>query len=111
MPQPQIAPQKQFDTLEAFVQGMNNYWAHFFRGNEWAETRRNKPHFIRFQAQNPEMEQELTDIITPIASTTRKIKEMPLETLERLWESYRIMSQLVYANDPGIMEYSEPSMY
>ncbi len=108
MPTPQIVPQKQFDTLEAFVEGMNNYWAHFFSGNEWAETKRNKPHFIRFKEQNPKMEQELTDKITPIANSTRRKENMPLDLL---WESYRIMSQLVYPDDPGVMAYSDPSMY
>ena len=54
------------------------------------------------------MEQELSDKVTSIASTTRRKEDMPLEGL---WESYGIMSQLVYADDPGVMEYSEPSMY
>lgn len=105
---PQIVPQKQFGTLDLFIEGMNNYWAHFFRGNEWAETRRKRPHFLRFQEQNPEMEHELTDKITKIANTTRRREYMPLETL---WESYNLMSQLVYAEDAGVMGYSDPSTY
>ena len=57
MPQPQIVEQVEFRTLEDFAAGMNNYYAHFYRNNPFGESRRSKPHFIRFKSQNPEMEQ------------------------------------------------------
>lgn len=108
MPQQQIVSQVQFETLEAFVEGMNNYPAHFYRDNPWAEIRRNKPHFLRFQEQNAIMEKDLSDKVTPVMSTTRRKEDLPLA---ELWESYKIMSQLVYAEDPDVKEYSHPEMY
>ena len=108
MEQGKIVLQVQFSSLEAFVAGMNNYCAHFYRGNTWAETRRSRPHFIRFKEQNPEMERDLTDKVTAVMTTTRKMED---SLLQQLWDSYNIMSQLVYADDPGVRRYSHSEMY
>ncbi len=108
MEQGKIVLQVQFSSLEAFVAGMNNYCAHFYRGNTWAETRRSRPHFIRFKEQNPEMERDLTDKVTAVMAATRKKEDLPLELL---FESYGIMSHLVYADDSGVITYSHPEMY
>lgn len=109
MTQHQIVQQVQFETLEAFTKGQNNYYAHFLRDNPFGESRRIKPHFLRFQEQNPEMERELTDAVTEARNKSiRKEEDLPLE---QLFESYPLMSQLVYAEDPDVKEYSHPEMY
>jgi len=114
MPQPQIVPQKQFETLEDFANGMNNYPYHFSLDPYIGRTRRNTPHFQRFQEQNQEMEGEMISIVTRTLQTRTRLnrfENLSGEELEKLWGSYKKMSQLVYADDPGVMEYSEPSVY
>ena len=88
---------------------MGNYWAHFYEGNTFGESKRNTPHFRRFQEQNPEMEKELTDAVTEARNKPiRSLGDLPLE---QLFKSYPLMSQLVYADDSGVMQYSDQSMY
>ncbi|MBI2176446.1 hypothetical protein HYU40_03835 [Candidatus Woesearchaeota archaeon] len=105
MVQPTIAPQKQFASLDDFIKGQNNYYAHFLEGN-WGQTRRNHPHFRRFQGLYPEMERKLRSEVT--AARNQPGQQMPYT---QLFESYKLMSQLVFADDPGVMQYSHPDMY
>lgn len=109
MTQHQIVPQKQFESLEAFIEGIGNYWAHFYRENTFGESRRSTPTFRRFQEQYPQMERELTDAVTEARNKPIRTKsDLPLK---QLFESYPLMSQFVYSDDPEVMAYSNPEMY
>lgn len=105
MTEPKIVPQKQFESLEDFTDGQNNYYAHFLKGDSWGETRRERPHFQRFQNLHPELEGEVTRATGEARSKSGRLP------YERLFEAYKIMSQLVYADDKGLMAYSNPDEY
>lgn len=100
-----IVPQKQFETLDAFIKGQNNYYAHFLKDNPWGEIRRDRPHFRRFQDSHSGMEEEATRATCESRSSSTRLP------YEILFETYKIMSQLVFASDEGVMTYSKPDEY
>ena len=105
MAEHQIAPQKEYTTLEDFTRGQNNFFLHFL--DDWPvgnDTYRSKPHFKRFQEQNPEMERDVT------RATIQAVRAKPRQELpnEQLWEAYKIMSKLVFVDDPDIMRDGQP---
>tara|TARA_Y100000294_G_scaffold177180_1_gene201743 strand:+ start:226 stop:552 length:327 start_codon:yes stop_codon:yes gene_type:complete len=105
MNQPRIMQQKQFESLEQFIDEQNNYYAHFLKGNDWGETRRNRPHFRRFQKAHPELEREVT---RKTCEARFKSERLPYE---QLYRTYEIMSQLVHVDDEGVGIYSKPDEY
>lgn len=100
-----IAPQKRFDTLDAFVKGQNNFYAHFTVGTLFAESKRVKSHFQRFKMMYPEMEMELSLKVCGPA------RECPLEVQEKLFRAYQLMSQLVFECDKGVQRYTHKDHY
>jgi hypothetical protein len=93
---PQIVPQKQFETIDDFINGSNNYYALFLDDCDWGlEHRETYGCFRRFQAAYPEMERQVT------RATVQAVRAGPLQKLpwERLWETYKLMSQFVFADD------------
>src|SRR3989338_4164394 len=106
---PNKIPQKQFSNLGEFLQNQNNFWAHFLKGNPFGEIRREKPHFIRFQAKNPNLEAELSERVTQErAKNTNYFSAM---TYELLFVAYKEISELVYDDDPGVRSYRHPELY
>ena len=102
-----IVQQIQFATLEDFIKGQNNYYAHFWTGNSWAESRRIRPHFRSFQESHPEMEADLTKKVTE-ACTSEPPKRIPYE---ELFESYKLMSEFVFDDNPAVLKYIDPARY
>jgi len=105
MNQPRIVQQKQFESLEAFIKGQSNYWAHFYKGNKWAETRRNLAHFGRFQKAYPELEEKTTRATCEARSQPTRLP------YELLFETYPLMSQFVFADDEWVSTYRKPDEY
>ena len=101
----QVAPIREFETLEDFTRGQNNFYMHFrddcYISNE---IYRQNPHFQRFQKQHPEMEQETT------RATVQAMRTEPRQKLpyEQLWDAYKIMSKLVFLDDKYVMRDGQP---
>ena len=105
MDQPEIVEQRQFASLEEFIEGQNNYYARFLEGNPWGESRRRHPYFQRFQELYPTLEQEVTRKTIEARATRSRLP------YEKLFETYKLMSVLVYAEDDGVKRYSNPDLY
>jgi len=104
----QIAPQKEYKTLEDFIREQNNFYLYFlddcFIGNE---VYRAQLPFKRFQEQNPEMERDVTKA-TVQSKRSKQRQELPYE---KLWEAYKIMSKLVYVDDEHVMHDGQPDSW
>jgi len=105
MTEPKPVPQKEFNSLDEFIRGQNNYYAHFLAGNPWGETRRRRPHFLKFQQQYPGLEEEVTRLTVEARRTNSPLP------FEKLFETYPMMSQFVFDDDPGVRAYSSPMEY
>lgn len=105
---PNKVPQKQFKSLEEFIKNQNNFWAHFLKGNPFGEIRRERQHFILFQAKNPELEKLLSERVTQERS---KRTNLSAKTFELLFIAYKEMSDLVFDNDAHALRYSYPELY
>jgi hypothetical protein len=86
--------QKKFATLEAFVEGLGNFQAHFQEGNE-GDLRRALPHFQRFLEKHKDLAKDLIGKIDPKG-------KIPYD---KLYKAYKHMSDLVYEGDQGLTEY------
>lgn len=98
MPEHQIAPQIEFRNLEDFTRRQYNYYAHFLDDCEWGNVYRAQAHFQRFQEANPEMEREVT--LAVVRAVRAENRNLPYE---KLWESYKLMSKLVFSDDKYVM--------
>jgi hypothetical protein len=108
MAEHQVAPQIEFETLDDFIEGQNNYYAHFLDDCHLGQLYRTKKvHFKRFQEAHPEMEREVT------GATVRAVRAEPRQRLpyEQLWETYKIMSKLVFVDDKHVMRDGQPDKY
>ncbi len=89
-----IAPQIEFETLDDFIKGQNNFWHYFIEDNELGRLHREKVKaYSRFEEQNPELAQEL------MQRATRMHKENDELPWEDLYRAYQLMSKLVYEDD------------
>ena len=101
MAEHQVAPQIEFESLDDFIRGQNNYYAYFLDDCQFGKLyRTEKANFRRFQEAHPEMEREVT-CSTVLALRSEPRQELPYE---QLWETYKIMSQLVFVDDQYVME-------
>jgi len=110
MAEHEVVSQMEFATLDDFIKGSNNYYTHFLGDAAWGK--RFTPHFKRFQEAYPEMEREVT------AATDRAYnlwvedsKERAKLPYEQLWETYKIMSKLVFVDDKYIMRDGKPDSW
>jgi len=94
-----IVPQIQFDTLKDFIAGMNNFHNHFLDDCEFGKEMRERAYFKRFQNKYPELETELTKETVRV----RRSQEGAEYLFEKLFSAYKLMSQLVYINDPWLL--------
>lgn len=101
-----IVAQRQFKTLDAFVKEQNNFFAHFWIGNSFAESKRAESHFQRFKMMYPKLERELTERVTEVRK--REGEDLPYESL---YKAYELMSQLVFASDERVKEYAYKDYY
>lgn len=94
MSEPKIVPQVEFEMLNDFVKGQNNYW-HFFIEDSWLGQfhRENVEAYSRFEKQNSEFARDL------MQKATRMYKEYRQLPYEDLYRSYQLMSKLVYEDD------------
>jgi len=96
----QIAPQKEFKSLEEFIQHSNNFYCHFIDYTPMSNTcYRTREAFIRFQEKYPDFEKDLTAKTVLSFQTKRSLKELPWE---ELFDAYKKMSQLVYLEDEDV---------
>ena len=107
MAEHQVAPIREYETLEDFIRGQNNYYAHFLDDCKWGQLYRERPYFKRFQEAHPEMEREVT------GATVRAVRAEPRQKLpyEQLWETYKIMSKLVFVDDKYVMRDGQPDAW
>lgn len=100
-----IVAQRKFATLDAFVKGQNNFYAHFLAGNAFGDIRRRRAHFQRFQMMYPKLEEEVTREVCK-ANTMNKEPSNEL-----LYKAYNLMSQLVFEGDKGVQRYTYKDHY
>jgi hypothetical protein len=95
-----IVPQVEYETLEEFVEGSDNFYLFFGSGfcSEGAYRTRNA--FKRFQEAYPELERELA-----LQVNSNSPPELPWQ---KLFEAYKLMSQLVHEDDPHVMIDGKP---
>lgn len=105
MEEHKILQQIEFSSLEAFILNQNNYYAHFLKGNPWGEIRRERTYFKRFQDLCPELEEMTTKETCEARS---KSMRMPYELL---FETYKIMSKLVFVDDECVKTYRYPDRF
>ncbi len=87
-----VVLQEEFDSKDAFVEGMNNFPL-YFNKNDLTDYLREMPHFRRFEKNYHDLESSLTEEITNLASTGKLNKEtLPVD---KLFDAYRIMSYMV----------------
>jgi len=102
-----IVAQRKFATLEEFRKRKNNFYAHFMTdGNSWAEDRRKRSHFQRFQMMYPELVEKLGREVCEAESEGHEKYSSPL-----LHKAYNLMSQLVFENDEGLQSHPHPDQY
>ncbi|MBW2999525.1 hypothetical protein KY339_02530, partial [Candidatus Woesearchaeota archaeon] len=77
---PKTTPLVEFDSLGEFIKKQNNFYAHFYAGNDWGEHRRKRPYFKLFQSLYPEMER-LTTELTIKSKTAKYRTELPYTLL------------------------------
>ena len=96
-----ILPVVQFNSLEEFRTGQKNYWGHFSDNNNWGRSRRNMPHYRRFEQSHPKLERKLTMAIGGkiIADADNSLSSIVNAVIEELWQSYALMSSLVFKYD------------
>ena len=101
------APQIEFETLDDFIKGQNNYHIHFLDDFGFGKLYREALHFRRFQEAHPEMERDVT------GATVRAVMAEPRQKLpyEQLWETYKIMLKLVFVDDEYVMRDGQPDKY
>ncbi len=107
MAEHEVAPQTEFESLDDFIRGQNNYYAYFLDDCDWGISHRERPPFRRFQEAHPEMERKVTD------ATIRALRAESRQKLpyEQLWETYKIMSRLVFVDDRSVMRDGQPDKY
>lgn len=107
MTEHRTVPQIEFESLDDFIRGQNNFYAYFLNDCEWGKSRRKTPHFERFQEAHPEMARIITN------STVEAVRAKPRKELpnEQLWGAYKIMSSLVFIDDKYVMRDNEPDKY
>jgi len=107
MAEQKVASLIQFGTLDDFVDRQDNYWAHFLDDVDFGQMKREHPYFKRFQAAHPEMERQVTE------ATVRARRAVPRERLpyEQLWETYKLMSKLVFVDDKDLQNYGQSNPY
>ncbi len=103
-----IVKQVEFSSVEDFTLNSANYWTHFSSNYPAGLAHRIRPHFLRFQNTYPEMERKLTletgDALEIQMKTGDRngVLSFPKELQTKLWDSYKLMSQFVYIDDPFI---------
>ena len=106
------ADMKQFETLEEFKKGSNNYWVTFVEGEGvFAYIYRGKKSFERFQEKYPEIEEKLTDEVTKLMKEDHPSFYYPENfednIYEKMFEAYKLMSQLVSVDDKDVIRDGE----
>lgn len=110
MVEQRIAPQIEFKSLEDFIRGQNNFFCYFLEDCQSGEVYRRTAHFQRFQRAHPDLEREVTNetILAARNDPGKKWKRLPYN---QLWEAYKIMSKLVFIDDPEVMRDGQPDEF
>ena len=102
------AQMMEFPTLEDFKAGQNNFYMTFDTNETMPDFYRITPVFQRFQKAQPELEQEVTTRITELRAEERPQfyypDNFPEDAFEKLYEAYKLISQLVSIEDPEVMK-------
>jgi len=101
----QIAPQKEFKSLEEFIKNSNNFYIHFI-DYFWmvSECYRKRPAFIRFQEKYPDIEKDLTLKTGSAYKIKKSLGDLPWE---QLFDAYKKMSPLVYLDDEYVTSHPD----
>ncbi|MBW2973924.1 hypothetical protein KY346_06050 [Candidatus Woesearchaeota archaeon] len=115
METPKIVPQRQFASLDDFIEGNNNFYARLVvdSANSYVKPERVHlwPCYTRFAQIAPELALELKQVMT-MQNYGRATQGEPWKEVfpwDKVWEAYKIMSTLVYLGDPyveGIDDFS-----
>ena len=103
MDKPKIVPQVKFDTLEDFINGNNNFWNMFAVSHR---SRADEPFYKRFREIAPDLAARLEREVH-LSWEDRSKKSLPWEKQypwDKMWEAYKIMSNLVCLGDPYVHE-------
>jgi hypothetical protein len=107
MDTPVIVPQRQFASLEDFIENSNNFYAHLVVDCARPRIGRKDrvwPCYERFNQSAPELAAELRKEMT-MQNYGRARRGEPWEKVfpwEKVWMAYKIMSNLVYIDDPSV---------
>jgi hypothetical protein len=97
-------PQTEFDSLEEFFEGNNNYWNLFHRHSTWhyyAEEEQDYPFWDRFRSLYPSFSDSLINKVTRSVMTGDENfwQGNDISLWNGLWTAYKMMSQLIYKDD------------
>lgn len=104
MEQPVKVPQVQFATLESFIEGGDNFFSTFLNNHR---SRQHLPFYQRFKQMHPELCELLEREITIRRYNRGSIPWREKWPWEKLWEAYKLMSELVYLGDPGVEDMNQ----
>ncbi len=105
MKTPKIVPQQQFDSLGDFIENSNNF--HGYLIFDGARSREHEPFYQRFAEAAPELAAELRKEMTMRNRARAMVYGEPWDKVfpwEKLWEAYKLMSNLVYVGDPWVKD-------
>jgi len=102
--------QVQFESLDAFIVGQNNFYNIFDLSSDIGRSyREHRPAFKRFQEAEPQLESSATQEVTQIMINHKHPKDfaldyIPRETFSKMFTAYKIMSDMVYDTDRDFPE-------
>lgn len=90
----EVAPQREFKTLDDFISGQNNFWHYFIEYSDLGILHREKiKAYSRFKKQNFDYAVEL------MRKTTNLYRERQQLPWKDLYQTYQLMSKLVCKSD------------
>lgn len=101
---PQIVPQDQFVSLEEFINRNNNFYAKLMDSRRGEK---NQPYQQRFRKIAPELSKELDGSMTLSQYQQGAIPWEERFPWDKVWEAYKIMSNLVYLGDEDVQGESD----
>lgn len=100
------APMRQFEDLDAFKEGSNNFFLAFNQSPDGFLNQRTRA-IQRFKAIHPDKMEELLSSIDPLSLR----KDIDDEGWQKLYEAYQEVSQLVDVDDPSVVKEGEIDDY
>lgn len=106
MVEPKIVSQHQFASLDDFIKNNNNFYARLVVDSACTKIGRDDwPVYERFNHDFPELAAELREKMTMLNYRDAMGSDETWREIfpwDKLWEAYKIMSNLVYLDDPEV---------